>query len=62
MVHRLCLTIYVFLLGAWLLEHGFIHAGEIGTGVLVALGIVAVKGAFVWLAIWLLWPRKRQAR
>lgn len=57
MVFKFCLFIYAFLGGVWLWEHGFNHAYMIAIGLVLAVGIVAVKSGAFWLIVFFfVWP------
>jgi hypothetical protein len=60
MVFKVCVLIYALLLGSWLFEHGFSHAGQIAVGVVVAIAIVVAHYWAFFLGIWLLWPKQRK--
>ena len=58
MVFGVCLGVYALLAGAWLLEHGWLQAMEIGTALAVAICIVLGHTFFIWVAAKLFWPQK----
>lgn len=55
---KVCLSVYALLAGAWLLEHGWLQAMEIGTALAVAICIVLGHTFFIGVAVRLFWPQK----